>query len=166
MKTARLTLREFTLGDDRFIVRLLNDPSFIDNIGDKGVRTLDDAREYLRDGPLASYAEHGFGLWCVTRTADAEPLGMCGLLQREFLDRPDIGYALLPEHTGHGYATEACSAVVEFAGKHLNLSRIYAYVGAANEPSIKLLDKLRFQHERAMSLPEGGDEVILYRRDL
>lgn len=162
IETPRTTIRPFALTDAAFIVRLLNEPSFIENIADKGVRTLADARDYLRDGPLASYREHGFGLWCVTLTTSDEPIGMCGILQRDFLDDPDLGYALLPEHCGQGLAQEACHAVLAFATDTLAINRCVAIVSDDNDRSIHLLDKLGFKATGKMQYPDTVDEVLVY----
>ena len=113
VETPRLTLRRFTLDDAEFIFGLLNQPSFLEFIGDKGVRTLDDARDYLLKGPIASYETFGFGLYLVNRKQDGTPIGMCGLLKREALQDVDIGFAFLPEFWSKGYAVESASAVLE-----------------------------------------------------
>ena len=143
LATARLRLREFTLADAPFIQELLNEPAFLEFIGDKGVRDRAGAEKYLREGPLASYAKHGFGLWCVTLD-DGTPIGSCGLLQREFLPHPDIGYAFLARHRGRGYAFEATSAVIQHARLCLKLGTIHAITAFKNPDSVKLLGKLGF----------------------
>jgi RimJ/RimL family protein N-acetyltransferase len=159
LKTTRLTIRPFTLDDAPFILRLLNEPSFIENIADKGVRDLEGARGYLRDGPLASYERHGFGLWRVG-LADADtPIGMAGLLKRDYLDDIDIGYAFLPEFCGAGYALEATSAVLAYAGNQLGARRVVAIVADYNERSIHLLKKLGFADEGTVRMP--GEQVDL-----
>jgi ribosomal-protein-alanine N-acetyltransferase len=158
-------MRQLTLDDADFIFSLVNDASFIRYIGDKGVRTLDDARKYLSEGPIASYARHGFGLWLVLRKADGAPIGMCGLLKRDTLDDVDVGYALLPAYWSHGYAAEAASASVEY-GRRLGLRRIVAITQADNAASIKVLEKLGLRFERAMRLNSDAAEVQLYGRSL
>src|SRR6478736_5082404 len=105
--TERLALYRFTLDDAPFAMALVNDPSFVRYIGDKGVRTLEDARGYLEKGPLASYERYGFGLFKVVRRADGEAVGMCGLLKRDALDDVDVGYAFLPAFWSNGYALES-----------------------------------------------------------
>ena len=161
LRTDRLALREFTEADAPFLVRLLNDPGFHRFIGDRGVRTEADARAYVASGPAASYAAHGFGLWRVGRLGAGAPLGMCGLLQREFLDAPDLGYAFLAEHTGRGYAREAARATLAHAREALGLRTVYAYTDADNGRSIALLaDLVRF--ERTLRFPEAGTEAALY----
>ena len=162
LETERLTLRCFDGGDAAFILRLLNEPSFIENIADKGVRTLDDARAYIESGPVASYRKHGFGLWCVAQRETDVPIGMCGLIRREVLEDVDLGYAFLPEHTGHGFALEAAEACLGFARGRLGLARLVAVVSAGNERSIRLLRKLGFQYERMVRLAEGDEEIELY----
>jgi RimJ/RimL family protein N-acetyltransferase len=148
--------------DARFIHRLVNEPSFIRNIGDKGVRTLADAERYIRDGPLASYARHGFGLNLVELKAGGAPAGMCGLLQRDVLDHPDIGYAFVPEFRGAGYAREAASAVMDWARTSLGLSRVLAITNPDNAGSIRLLETIGFQFERMRRMPGEGADVAVY----
>jgi RimJ/RimL family protein N-acetyltransferase len=159
LTTARLIVRELTLSDAPFIVSLLNDPGFIRNIGDRGVRTEEDAREYLTAGPLASYARHGFGLCAVTLTATGEPIGICGVLQRDELPDPDLGFAFLPQFRGHGYACEAAAAVKADAHARLGLATLLAIVNPANDASIRLLAKLGFELQRPVQL--GGDVTFL-----
>jgi len=162
--TDRLRIRHFTLDDAEFILRLLNDPAFIRNIVDKGVRTLDDARAYLREGPIASYDRHGFGLNCVELRDSRTPIGMCGLIKRETLDDPDLGYALLPEYCSKGYAFEAASAVMAQAGGKFGMRRVVAVTNADNDRSIGLLQRLGFRFERRVALHEGEPELELYAK--
>ena len=121
LETARLSLRRLEASDAAFLVELLNQPSFLTNIGDRGVRTVEDAHRYLREGPLAMYARHGFGLWHVSRRADGAVLGLCGLLKRDVLPDVDVGYALLPQFWGQGYAFEAAQATVRHASSRFAL---------------------------------------------
>jgi RimJ/RimL family protein N-acetyltransferase len=161
-QTERLVLRHFTPDDAAFILRLLNEPSFLHNIGDRGVRTLDDARKYLDDGPMASYARHGHGLWLAALKGTGEPIGMCGLLKRDHLPHPDIGYALLPEFCSRGYASEAASAVLELGWRELGLARILAIVSPANAASIRLLENLGFTPAGTAQAQPGGADSALY----
>ena len=147
LTTARLVLREMNDDDAPFILELLNDPSFIKNIGDRHVRTLDDARGYIRNGPADSYEQHGFGLWLVQLTAGT-PIGMCGLLKRDILDDVDIGFAYLPPFQSKGYGFEAARAVLDYARDVLRLRRVVAIVNADNQASAKLLEKLGMAFER------------------
>jgi len=162
IQTERLILRRFTPEDAAFIVRLLNEPSFVHNIGDRGVRTLEDAAKYLRDGPIASYARHGYGLWLAALKDTREPIGMCGLLKRDHLPDPDIGYALLPEFCSRGYASEAAAAVLEVGWRELGMTRILAVVTPANAASIRLLEKLGFALAGTAPAQPGGAELALY----
>ena len=141
LETPRLRLRRMSEADAEFIRRLVNEPSFIRNIGDKGVRTLDDARRYIRDGPMASYERHGFGLNLVELKATGAPAGMCGLLKRDVLDHPDIGYAFVPEFWSAGYAREAASAIMNWARATLGLRGVLAIVNPDNAGSIRLLER-------------------------
>ena len=162
LETARLRVERFTLDDAEFILRLLNEPAFILYIADKGVRTLDDARAYLSSGPLAHYQRHGFGLWRLCERTTGVPIGMCGLIQRDTLDDVDIGYALLSEFSGKGYAREAARAVVRYAKDVVGLERLVAVVSVGNERSIRLLEQLGFRFERMVRLTPDEEEIGLY----
>lgn len=142
IETPRLVLTELAEDDAGFIVELLNSPGFLANIGDRGVRDAGDARRYIAQGPAASYAAHGFGLWKVSLRSDGTPVGMSGLIQREELPFPDLGYAFLPEHQGRGYASEAGRAAVDFGFGTKQLARILAIVRPGNEASMGVLAKL------------------------
>ncbi len=161
LETERLTVREFTPGDAEFILALLNDPAFIANIADKGVRTIEAARDYLIAGPIASYARFGFGLWRVALKSNDWPIGMCGLIQRDGLDDVDIGYAFLPEFRTRGYALEVASAVRDCARSRFHLKRLVAVVKADNERSVRLLQKLGMRFERRVRLSPNDVELDL-----
>jgi len=157
--TSRLIIRDLKLDDAPFIVKLLNDPAFIRNIGDRGVRSESDAREYLISGPFASYARHGFGLRAVTLAASGEAVGICGLLQRAELPGPDIGFAFLPQYRAQGFAFEAASVVKADAHARLGVATLHAIVNPANDASIRLLAKLGFEFLRPIQL--GSDITFL-----
>lgn len=162
LETDRLALRRLTLGDAAFMRRLVNEPSWLEFIGDRGVRTEEDAREYLSNGAIASYARHGFGLWAVVLRGGGAPIGICGLVKRDFLDDADLGFAFLPEFQGSGYGRESAAAVLAFARRVLGLRRVVAITVAANRRSIALLEKLGFAFERTLRHPADGAEVFLY----
>lgn len=162
LETDRLRLRLISADDVDFIIRLLNEPSFIQNIGDRGVRTVDDALAYIAKGPAASYEKHGFGLWLVETKESSEPIGMCGLLKRDVLEDVDIGYALAPEFWAKGYALESASAVLSYANTKLGLKRVVAVVNAENQSSIRLLEKMGFEFERMVRLSEDASEIKLF----
>jgi RimJ/RimL family protein N-acetyltransferase len=162
LTTERLSLRQFSVDDSGFMLRLLNEPSFLKNIGDKGVRTLADARSYLLDGAIASYAKFGFGAWMVENQESGTPMGMCGLLKRDALEDFDIGYAFLPEFWSRGYALEAASGVLSYARDTLGLERVAAITQVDNESSIRLLKKLGFAFEGFIRLSPGDPEINLF----
>ncbi len=163
--TERLLIRPFTLEDAPFILRLLNEPSFIENIADKGVRTLEQARAYMEGGPLASYATHGHGLWLVEHQVTGNPMGMCGLIRRDTLPEVDLGYAFLPEFWGLGYATEAAAACVSWGRHTLGLRTLLAIVSPGNASSIRLLQSLGFLPSGTMEYAPG-DLVEIHRLEL
>jgi len=162
LETERLQLRRLSVDDVEFILRLLNEPSFIQNIGDRGVRTVDDARGYIVKGPITSYEKFGFGLWMVETKSPVAPIGICGLLKRDALEDVDIGYALLPEFWSQGYALEAASAVVLYAREKLGLKRVAAVTNSDNQSSIRLLEKMGFKYERMVRLSEDSAEIKLF----
>ncbi|MGD9597764.1 MAG: GNAT family N-acetyltransferase [Steroidobacteraceae bacterium] len=162
LETSRLTLRLIGAQDAAFILRLLNEPSFLRYIGDRDVRTLDDARAYIEKGPIASYRAHGFGLWLALRRQDGTPIGMCGLLKRDALADVDIGFAYLPEYWGQGYALEAAVAVMEHGQRALGIPRIVAIVSPDNAASIRLLGKLGLVFGERVDLNGDGRPTSLY----
>ena len=162
LETRRLALRLIEVGDAAFILQLLNEPSFLRFIGDRGVRTLDDARAYIEQGPIASYRRHGLGLWLAQRRDDGTPIGMCGLLKRDNLDDIDIGFAYLPAYWGQGYAYEAAAAVKDHGRRVLGLPRIVAIVSPDNAGSIRLLERIGLVFERRIELNGDGRETSLY----
>jgi RimJ/RimL family protein N-acetyltransferase len=166
LETERLTLRHLSPDSDaEFIRRLLNEPSFLQYIGDKGVRTLDDARVYIRNGPLKSYEENGFGLYRVGLKENERAIGICGLIKRDTLPEPDIGFAFLPEYWNKGYAHESAVEVMRYARDVLQLGRILAITTPANEPSARLLEKIGLRFARLVRLSEDADEVKLFSTD-
>jgi RimJ/RimL family protein N-acetyltransferase len=166
IETERLLLREMTVEDASFVLELLNEPSFIRHIGDRGVRTVEQARRYLLEGAIASYRRLGFGMYLVTLKRDGAPVGMCGLVKREGLDHVDLGFAFPPRHWSQGYASESARAVVEHARRDVGLERIAAIATPDNQTSIRLLGKLGFVFERAMRLPGESVDLHLFSREL
>ena len=162
LSTERLLLRKIDTSDAPFILRLLNEPSFLQFIGDKGVRSLDEARQYILNGPVASYQKHGFGLYLVTLESDKTPMGMCGLLKRESLQDVDIGFAFLPEFWNKGYALEAAGAVMIYGKDVLKLPRIVAITNKDNHASAKLLLKIGLRFDRLIALDSDRDETRLF----
>ena len=162
LETERLRLRHFTIGDAAFALRLLNEPSFLKNIGDKGVRTVTDAVAYLLDGPIRSYSVHGHGLYCVEAKDSGEAVGMCGLLKREQFEDPDIGYAFQPESWGRGLALESASAVLDYGRRVLRHPRTIAIVSPGNARSIRLLEKLGLLYSGRARMEPDGHEVCVY----
>ncbi|MFD2265132.1 GNAT family N-acetyltransferase [Lacibacterium aquatile] len=162
LETQRLLLRRFIPEDAPFILELLNDPGFIENIVDRGVRTIPDAEAYLVNGPLASYEKNGFGLYALVLKATAEPIGMCGLIRRDTLEDVDIGYALLARHCGQGYATEAARATLGYGLGNLGLKRVVAVTDPDNTSSSHVLEKIGMRFEKVIPWDSGKEEVKLY----
>jgi ribosomal-protein-alanine N-acetyltransferase len=163
LETPRLILRHANFDDAPFIFDLLTDQTFIDNIADKGVKNLDDARNYISDMLLKSYKNNGFGLFLTELKKDNTPIGLCGLVKRDTLDCPDVGYAFLPQFTGQGYASESAKAVMIFGASTLGISRIVGMTSSTNKGSIKVLEKLGLHFEKNIS--HNGEETVLYVPD-
>jgi RimJ/RimL family protein N-acetyltransferase len=164
LETERLVLHRLTLDDAEFIFRLVNDPSWLRFIGDKDVHNLDDARRYLRDGPLDMYQRFGFGMFRVEVRDSGLPAGMCGLIKRDTLPDVDVGYAFLPEFRGKGYAFEAAAAVLVHGNRAFGLRRIVAITTPSNATSIRVLEKAGMKFERLLELTPG-DPVNLFARE-
>ena len=162
LQTERLILRRLSTEDAPFVFELVNDPDWLRFIGDRGVRTLDDAREYIRKGPLDSYERLGYGLYAVEQKEGGSPIGICGLVRRDFLDDVDIGFALLPAFRGKGYAREAARAVMSHA-RDLGLDRILAITSPDNDASGRLLEEIGLHFERMIQIPgDASERVRLY----
>jgi RimJ/RimL family protein N-acetyltransferase len=162
LNTGRLSLREFTLDDTKFIIELLNSPGWLQFIGDRNVKTEEQARNYLLNGPLKSYKENGYGLSLVEKKDDNKAIGMCGILNRDNLENPDIGFAFLPDFNGQGYAYEMASATLAYATDKLKIPNISAIVVAENKRSIALLEKIGLRFIKTFSLPGSEEELQLY----
>lgn len=163
IETERLALRELEAGlDEPFVLELLNTPGFMENIGDRGVRDLDGARRYILDGPSASYAQNGYGLWRVARRDDDTPLGICGLVRRDGLDAPDVGYAFVERAWGQGYAVEAAAAALDYGRRVLGLERILAITKPGNTASMRVLEKIGLRFEKMITLPGMTEESTYF----
>jgi RimJ/RimL family protein N-acetyltransferase len=162
LETERLVLRRLSSDDAEFILELLNQPSFLHYIGDKGVRNNDDALNYIQTGPVASYERFGFGLYLVELKDTAVPIGICGLLKRDSLPDVDVGFAFLPDYWSRGYAFEAAAAVMNYGREVLGLRRIVAITSLDNDASIRLLEKMGLKFEGLIKLAEGQPEVKLF----
>ncbi len=162
LETDRLFLRQLSTEDAEFILELVNEPSWLRFIGDKGVRTIDDACKYILQGPVASYERFGFGLYLTELKDSGKPIGICGLVKRESLADPDIGFAFLPGFWGKGYAFESAAAVLGFAKSAFGLNRILAITAPDNHSSIRLLAKLGLSFEQMVRFSEDNAELKLF----
>jgi len=162
LKTERLILRKLTIDDSEFVLELLNEPSFLRHIGDRGVRTLEDARQYILNRLVTSYERNGFGLYLVELKESRVPIGISGLVKRDTLPDADIGFAFLPAYWSKGYALESAAAVMNYARDVLGLNRILAITSPDNEASAKLLGKIGLRFERMIKLSDGAEEVKLF----
>lgn len=166
LETARLVLRRLEEDDAPFMLALLNDEAFIRFIGDRKVRTEAEARTYIRTGAMASYEQHGHGLYLVASKEHGAPIGTCGILKRDALPDPDLGFAFLAGHRALGYGREAASATLEHARRVLGISRMAAIVSPENVPSLRLLRGLGFTFERMVRMAEEEPEIFYLARDL
>jgi RimJ/RimL family protein N-acetyltransferase len=162
LETERLVLRRLSYDDAQFILELLNQPSFLRYIGDKGVRTTEDAVRYIQTGPVASYERFGYGLYLVELKESGVPIGMCGLLKRDTLPDADVGFAFLPDYWSQGYAFEAASGVMSYGREVVGLRRIVAITSLDNDASIKLLEKIGLKFEGLITPSGDLGEVRLF----
>ena len=163
--TQRLTLREICVDDAQFMLELLNEPSFLHFIGDKGVRTIEESRQYIIDVIAASYARHGFGMYIVQLNSSGDPIGMSGLVKRDTLEDVDVGFAFLPGFWSQGYAYESTCAVMKHAREELGLKRILGITASDNISSIRLLEKIGLQFEKMIQLNDDDEEIKLFASD-
>ena len=161
IRTERLVLRQLELSDSHFILELLNEAAFLRFIGDKGVRTPADAREYILKGPIDSYVRHGFGLYAAC-LRDGTPIGICGLVKRDGLADVDVGFAFLSRYCSKGYAVESAAAVLAHARQQLQIRRVVAITAPDNANSVAVLEKIGLKFERMMRLAEHTPELKLY----
>jgi RimJ/RimL family protein N-acetyltransferase len=162
MSTDRLLINRITLDDAGFILKLMNDKDWIKNIGDRGIRTIEEAEEYIRTRFLKTYDEVGFGFYSLILKNTHQSIGIAGLVDREGIDHIDIGYGMLPEFRGKGYAFEATKAVYDYGYKDLKLDKIVAIVNPDNPGSIKLLSKLGLEFEKMIRLPDEEIDIMLF----
>ena len=166
LETPRLVLRQLTTADAPFILELLNDPAFMRFIGDRGVRTSAAARQYIVEGPVASYVRYGFGMYLTEQRADGAAIGLSGLVKRDYLDLVDLGFAFLPAYRSQGYASEAALAVMGHARSEYGLARLGGLVSPDNAASIRVLEKIGMRFERLVRASPEAAPVRLYARDL
>ena len=166
LKTARLTMRWLTLADADLMLAVWNDPAFIRHVGDRGIRTVQQAQATLLQGAFKLYENYGYGPYRVALQADDTEIGTCGLFRREGFDDPDIGYSILPEFSRQGYAHEAASAVLAHARSELKLPRITAFIAPGNAASIGLAEKLGLRFERMARLADDDEDICLYSMQL
>jgi RimJ/RimL family protein N-acetyltransferase len=162
LETRRLHLRRLSTADAAFLVDVFNDPAFVRFVGDRNIRTIDQATEFIENGPLESYRRHGFGHYVAVRKSDDTPIGICGFVKRDALDAVDIGFSLLPAFRAQGYAYEAASALMEYGATTLDLPRIVAIASPDNTASIGLLQKLGLTFEGTVRLTEDGELLSLF----
>jgi len=162
LETERLILRKLSTDDAEFVLELLNEPSFLRYIGDRGVRNLEEAKQYILNRLITSYEQNGFGLYLVQLRESGIPIGISGLVKRTTLPDPDIGFAYLPAYWSRGYAVESAAAVITYAREVLGLTRIVAITSLDNEASAKLLGKIGLRFERLIKLSEDAEEVKLF----
>ena len=165
LATERLRLRRLMFADAPFIMELVNEPGWLEYIGDKNVHSVEDAHSYLREGPIGMYEHHGFGLYLVERKQDGIALGMCGLIKRDTLEHADIGFAFLARMTGQGYAQEAAAAVVGEA-RSLRLPKLLAITTPTNRASQRVLAKVGLRFELEIKLSQDAETLHLFVAEL
>jgi ribosomal-protein-alanine N-acetyltransferase len=155
LETERLVIREMIDDDAAFVFALLSSPGFLKYIGDRGLRSVDDARTFIETRYRQSYRDNGYGLYTVELRSDATPIGICGFVRRDTLPGPDIGFAFLPEYERMGYGFESALAMMDHGRQHLRFAEVLAITTRDNTASIRLLEKLGFTLRDTTQGPEG-----------
>ncbi len=163
IETSRLRIRKLSLADAEFVLGLVNEPAFLANIGDKGVRTLADSKSFISKGPWTCQAKRGYGQFLVYRKEDGDPVGICGLLFRDALNVTDIGFAILAKHRGRGFALEAAKAMMKYGVSELRIEQIVGLTLAENTASIRVLEKLGMKFDRVVKMSDDDPGTALYR---
>lgn len=161
LQTERLYLRRLTEDDAHFVYELLNSPGWLQYIGDRGITSLEKAKEYIVEKYYPSY-DNGLGNYCLVRKEDNIAVGTCGLYQRANLEYPDIGFALLPEFFGKGYAYESAKSLLEYALNQLKLPKVYGFTLPTNEASKKLLIKIGLHENGNINFEDDPEELLLF----
>jgi RimJ/RimL family protein N-acetyltransferase len=164
IETERLRLRPVTVDDTELMLAIWNDPAFIRNVSDRGIRTVEQAREAIESGAQKLFEDYGYGPYCVSLKSDGTLIGICGLFKRDNLEDPDIGFGVLPDYCGNGYAGEAAAAVVNFARNELGITALTAIVSPTNAPSIGLIKKLGLTFDQMITMPGDDDAICLYSK--
>jgi RimJ/RimL family protein N-acetyltransferase len=165
LETDRLSLRQFNNEDASFILELVNSPGWLQFIGNRNVHSIDDAVRYLDEGPINSYKKNEFGLSCISLKSNGQPIGMCGLIRREFLSEPDLGFAILPEYQGHGYMQEVTAEYLKYVHRFLKFPAVLAITFPHNQRSISLLTRLGFSFMNEIQLAGEIDPLFLFKVD-
>ena len=165
-RTKRLVLREASLDDAEFVLELINDPGWLKYISQHSIDTLEKAKEYIEERLLSAYNQHGYGLWLMQRASDSVMIGMCGLVRRESLPGPDLGFALVQQYSGLGYAQEASEAAIQYAIKHSIDSTLLAITLPENQPSINLLERLGFSYDADFIAQDSEERLLRYALDI
>jgi RimJ/RimL family protein N-acetyltransferase len=165
LNTKRLNLREAKLSDNQFIYDLLNTPKWLKYIGDRGIKTLKNAEDYINDKLINSYKTNGFGLYVFELKDLNIPIGLCGFIKRDYLDSEDIGFALLPEYERKGYTYEAAIAVLKYGENNFGFKKVYAITSKDNIASQELLKKLGFTFKSFITEPSTKEELSFYSKE-
>lgn len=162
VETNRLLLRRFDISDSSFILKLVNSEGWLQYIGDRNIHSIDDAITYIVDGPLKSEKINGYGLACIILKATNDPIGMCGLVCREFLSHPDLGFAILPEYQGNGYMQEIATAYLDYIKNEIKLITVLGITVRDNLRSVSLLERLGFSFKSEIILPGQDEQLLLF----
>jgi RimJ/RimL family protein N-acetyltransferase len=162
IETERLLLREFTVDDSQFILELLNSEGWLKYIGDRNIKTTEQAINYLENVLIEGYRMHGYGFGLVALKKETRPIGLCGLIKRDHLPHIDIGFAFLPSYIGKGYGYEIAKKTLQYGFQQLQQEKIIAITLPTNSASIKLLEKLGLTYESRFVSKDKNEELLIY----
>jgi [ribosomal protein S5]-alanine N-acetyltransferase len=162
-ETERLVLSPTSEGDAEFVFSLFNTPKWLKYIGDRNIRSVEDAKEYIKNKMLPQLERLGFANYTLIRKSDQKKIGICGLYDREGIEGYDIGFAFLPDFEGNGYGFESANKLKQVAFHEFGIHEIVAITTKDNITSQKLLEKLELRLTGFIKLPNDDEELLLYK---
>jgi len=166
-ETDRLLLSKITIDDAPFILELVNTPDWIKYIGDRNIKTVEQAETHIKNNQLKCYETHGFGYYKLqVKAENLKTIGTSGLLRRDNLEHVDIGFSFIPDYHGKGYGFEAASEIMKLAKDKFNIKTLCAITLPINQPSINLLEKLGLSYQKTVKPFEDDEELLLFAKNL
>ena len=166
-ETQRLILTKITEDDAPFILELMNTPGWLKFIGDRNIKTVSEARDYIKKNQLKCYEDYGFGYYKILlKSENLKPIGTSGLLKRDTLEHIDVGFSLLPNYYKKGYGFEAANTILNLAKTQFKIKTVCAITLPSNIASIRLLKKLGLSLKKEVKPFEDDETLLLFEKTL